>query len=116
MKYSMPKALRDRKRYISFYIACESRLEEEDVKKAIWGVTLSLIGEVGTASSNIWFISWDQESQKGMIRCSPHIVDYLIVALKCIGEVRHNKANFIVLGVSGTIKSLSSSDIVPSFT
>ena len=106
MKYKLPKSMRDKKRYIEFRAIHDSPISEEDMRRALWGGLLELIGELGAARSLAWLMEWDEERNIGVIRCAIPSVDEVIISLKMVRELNNAPVCFVAEGVSGTMKSL----------
>ncbi|MHC1605089.1 MAG: Rpp14/Pop5 family protein [Candidatus Methanofastidiosia archaeon] len=106
MKFRMPKTMREKKRYIKVRMVGEAELSGEQLRRAVWQSAMSFFGEYGASKMNLWISSWDSEKMKGVLRCNILFVDDVIVSLKLIRNINGKKVNFVVEGVSGTIKSL----------
>lgn len=98
--------MREKRRYIKFVVDSDKRFDDEDVRHSLWGAMLSFIGENGAARTNLWLSNWDEKSNTGVLRCSIIAVDEVIVCMKLVTEIQEERVNFIVKGVSGTLKSL----------
>ncbi|MCD6368093.1 MAG: ribonuclease P protein component 2 [Candidatus Aenigmarchaeota archaeon] len=98
--------LREKKRYLAFEVISESKLEFEEILNAFWHSLLNLCGEIGTANTNIWFVKdmWNENSQRGVIRCRHDTVEYVRSALALIDRIGDSRVIINTLGVSGTMK------------
>lgn len=103
----LPPTLREKKRYLAFEIISEEKLEFEDILNAFWHSLLNLCGELGTSQANIWFIKdlWDEQNQKGLIKCRHDSVEYVRSALALIERIGDIRVIIYTLGVSGTMKA-----------
>jgi len=103
----LPPTLREKKRYLAFEIISEEKVEFGDILNAFWHSLLNLVGEVGASHANIWFISdsWDENNQRGLIRCDNKYVEYVRAALALIERIGDNRVIPYTLGVSGTMKA-----------
>ncbi|MFH1224627.1 MAG: Rpp14/Pop5 family protein [Candidatus Diapherotrites archaeon] len=84
----IPPTLRGKKRYISFELACATRLQESAVSKALWETMLSLYGSVGTARQKFTLFKWSPAQNRGAVRCAlGHEADVKagILAVKEVG-------------------------------
>jgi ribonuclease P/MRP protein subunit POP5 len=102
----LPPTLRDKNRYIAFEIIGERPFKKEEVKRKIWEASLEFLGVLGSARAKPWFISFDEKSQRGIVRVERTHVEELRLALTLIRDINGSKALFRTLGVSGTIKRL----------
>lgn len=106
MKYRIPKSMRDKKRYLKVRLIAETTFTQDEVRHALWGSLLQLVGDLGVSRTQTWVSSWEEEPGEGYVRCAIPAVDTVIVALKLITEMRKSPVTFVIEGVSGTIKSL----------
>ena len=98
--------LRPKKRYIAYQIIAEKNVSFDDFSNAVWHSTLNLLGELGTAETNLWVLqsTHDPAKQRGLIRCSPTAVENVRAALALIQRIGDGRVIVKVLGVSGTVK------------
>lgn len=103
---TLPPTLREKKRYLAFEIISEKPVAFENVVEAFWSSLLSLLGELGTAHTGVWFVrdAWDEKRQRGLVRCDHVQVDNVRVALAMINEVDGTRVVPHSLGVSGTME------------
>ncbi len=104
---TLPPTLRDKKRYLAFEVISEGKIEFGDMVNAFWHSLLNLIGEIGAARAKIWFVSdsWDENRQRGLIRCDNKYVEYVRVSLALIERIGDKRVVVNTLGVSGTMKA-----------
>jgi len=104
---NLSPAMRENKRYLGFEVICDEKLKFEDILNAFWHSILNLCGELGTSKKNIWFIKdmWDEENQRGLIKCKSDSVEYIRSALALIDRIGDFRVIIYTLGVSGTMKS-----------
>lgn len=113
----LPPTLRDKKRYITFEVICQGRLNRDDVISMLLDGSLYLHGACGTAKSDIWIVKLfdcsgehsnnvnDEHRMKGILRCRREEVDSVTAVLPTITKFRGKSIVFHTLGISGTIKS-----------
>lgn len=87
-----------------FEIISESKLNKNDVIKAISNSTLQFLGELGVSKTSLWLIDWADETQKGILKVSNRSVEAIRASLALINKINDIDVIFHVLGVSGTIK------------
>ncbi len=99
--------MRSPKRYIVFEVVSENKTSYTDVVTAIWDNLLIFLGENDTSKTRLWIIKnlYDEELQRGVIKCSHMYVEQLRVALSLISIIGETKATIKIIGVTGTIKS-----------
>ncbi|PIN85414.1 MAG: ribonuclease P protein component 2 [Candidatus Diapherotrites archaeon CG11_big_fil_rev_8_21_14_0_20_37_9] len=102
----IPPTLRGKKRYISFYLHCESNLDENAVKKEIWRVFGGIFGEKGIAEQKLWLVKWYPEKNKGILRCSLKELENVKAGLLFISSVSGVKTMPLIDSVSGSVKKL----------
>ena len=109
MKLSSKPTLREKKRYVYFKVHSKGSLNYVDVRNALFDSVFDLIGELGSAKSNLHLIKnvWNQKQQTGIIRCSHLYVDQIKLAISLIHHIGDEKVVFQGLRVSGTIKGTS---------
>jgi ribonuclease P/MRP protein subunit POP5 len=99
-------AHREKKRYVAFKVMSEAPLTKKDVTRAILNEALNFFGECRFSDFSLWVEDFDEKSSRGFLICNREFKDEVIACLSLIGSVDMKKASFVVLGVSGTIKSL----------
>lgn len=102
----LPAALRGKKRYIAFEVISEEKIDFSEIVGAVWHSLMNFLGELGTSRSNIWIMkdNWDEDTQRGLIKCSHKEVEYIRASLSLITIIGENNVIIRTLGVSGTIK------------
>lgn len=103
----LPSSLRERKRYIAFEVISEEKIEFGELVNALWHSLLNLVGEMGTSDVNFWLVkdSWDEDRQKGLIKCNHKHVKNVRASLALINQIGDKKIIIRSLGVSGTMKA-----------
>lgn len=103
---TLPATLREKKRYLAFEIISEKPVAFDGVVEAFWSSLLSLLGELGTAHANVWFVkdAWDVTRQRGLVRCDHTAVEKVRVALALITSIEGVRVVPHSLGVSGTME------------
>lgn len=100
----------EKHRYIAFEIISENHdISGDQLLKTIWNQLYMIYGEYGTSKVGLWLIYFDQDSRKGVLRCSLKEIDKLRTVLATITSfTKKNEPEVIiyVLGISGTIKSI----------
>ncbi len=102
----IPLSLRDKKRYISFKLESDKKFSEKEAKKVIWDKFLQLYGEVGCAESKYWIMSFDSDKGIGILRSDLKSVEKAKAGLLLLTKIDKNSVIPLILGISGTIKSL----------
>ena len=102
----IPLSLRDKKRYISFKLDSEKTLPEKEAKSAVWDKLLQLYGEIGCAEAKFWIMSFDPKKGEGILRSGLESVERAKAGLLLLDKVGKTPVIPVILGVSGTIKSL----------
>jgi len=103
----LPSSLRQHKRYVVFEVVSEQPVTYQDLVSAVWSSTLSFSGEVFASDMRPWFIVnlYDNEKQKGVIKCAHHTVEQMRAVLSLISVIGESRSVMRILGVTGTIKS-----------
>lgn len=111
----LPPSMREPKRYIVFEAISESPVNYGDLMNAIWSSMLSFLGENGSSEANIWIIQnlYDEQAQRGVIKCRHTSVEEMRVILSLIQYIGETKATIRILGVTGTIKSAKNKYLTP---
>lgn len=104
---TLPLSYREKKRYITFEVLSEEKIEFEELIKSVWSNTINLIGVLGVAKTNLKFLSdlYDKEKQRFVVRCLPKDVEFVRLALGLVSEINEKKVCIRSLGVTGTLKS-----------
>lgn len=103
----LPPTLREKDRYIVFEVISESPINYQDLSKAIWFSSASLLGDLGSAESQARLVKnlYEEKSQKGIIRCRHDKTEQVRAALAMIRKIGGKESIVKVLGITGTIKS-----------
>ncbi|MEM0372404.1 MAG: Rpp14/Pop5 family protein [archaeon] len=99
-----PPVMREKRRYITFKIACASPLSKKDAVRALWGAALDALGYIGCADSAFWVIDFDEKTQEGIVRCGNTSVSRVLAALCLLGKASNKKARVHIISVTGTVK------------
>ncbi len=97
--------LRDKQRYIAFMVCSEEPITAYSFSKELNEVALSLYGTAGVAAFAIKMIRFD--GFKGVVRCHYHYVEEVRAILATISKVDKIRLYVVVLGVAGTVKSVT---------
>ena len=98
---------RTKRRYLALKIETEGVPDDRELMDAIWASVTKLYGEVGASLSGLVLIDYDVEIKMGVIRCSLISLPSIRASLAAITRVGGRVSAVHVLGVSGTIKALS---------
>ncbi len=103
----LPPSLRDHKRYVVFEAISENKIEYGDFVNAVWDSMLNFLGELEASKAKIWFIKnlYDENNQRGIIRCGNNYVEHIRTVLSLIHMIGEKRVAIKILGVTGTIKS-----------
>jgi len=103
---TLPPTLRERERYIAYEIISEEPVDFGEFISSFYQSLFNLVGELGASEVNAWVIrdDWDQERQRGIIKCDHRHVNETRVALALITHVGNTMVIVRTLGISGTLK------------
>jgi ribonuclease P/MRP protein subunit POP5 len=109
LKKSSP-TLRERDRYVHFQIISEEPIGYSDLEAAIWNTLLDFYGELGVSQTSMWLVRnlWNPQTQTGVIKCNNLSVPQVVAGLGFISRLGESRIVVKILGISGTIKGLSS--------
>lgn len=93
-----------KRRYVVFQLEGAEGLNQQAVRKALWGVLLQFLGELGVSKLEPELIEWQPEGGKGVVRVSHRGVDEFRVSLCLLRKVEDKDVLPMVLGVSGTLR------------
>ncbi len=104
---TLPLSYREKKRYITFEILSDNKIEIGELIKSVWSQTINFIGVLGVARTNLKFLNdiYDERKQRFVVRCSPKDVEFVRLALALVSEINEKKVVLRSLGVTGTLKS-----------
>jgi|YelNatPaOPRAMG01_1025707.scaffolds.fasta_scaffold141834_2 RNase P/RNase MRP subunit POP5 len=97
--------LKERKRYIFFYIHTNRPLLFTEVKNAVEDALLNWMGIEKYARAKPWLIKNLWDGKMCVIRCNHKYVDDVKMSLALINQIGDAKVIFQGLRVSGTLKS-----------
>ena len=98
---------REKRRYLALEVVSEQPLYEQAVLDAIQASVHRLFGEYGASQANLKMIKYLPEKRQVVIRCSHTMLERVRAAIASTIEVDGKTAAIHVVGVSGTLKSLS---------
>ena len=98
---------RGRKRYITFRVHSEDRLDFLNIRGAVWNSLEHWLGEQDLAQANIRIIKnlWNSKTQTGFIQCDHRYTDLVKTGLALVHQIGDERVILQTLRVSGTIKS-----------
>jgi len=99
----LPARLKRKKRYVAFFVFTDSRLSESDVVSAVHHSIMELFGETGLSTAGFSLVEY--QNGCGIMKCNLDFLDKFKFSLAFIERIGDARVSFIVLGVSGTIKS-----------
>lgn len=94
------------RRYLAISIDGGDACSEQDVSDALYQAVRGLFGDYGVSCLQPRLIEFDEETSKGIVRCSRGHTREMRAALALITEITSSVAAVRVTGASGTIKSL----------
>lgn len=95
-----------RRRYLAVRIDSIQKIEERELKNALWNIIARLFGEYGASRTGFVLINYDAAKNYAVIRCSNTALNLLKASLASITEIHGEPIAVHLLGVSGTLKSL----------
>lgn len=99
---------RIKRRYLAVQLECEGTPTEREFMDAVWASVTSLYGEVGASLTGLALINFDVEHKIAVVRCTLASLSLVRASLAALTRVTDRETTMHVLGVSGTIKALSS--------
>jgi RNase P/RNase MRP subunit POP5 len=97
---------RRRYRYAAFRVLSPEHPDQEEVHMAIQRSIIELLGAHGLSRIEPRVIEYDVERSVGIVRCSHLYLPLLRTSMASITALGEKPAAFLVLKVSGTLKSL----------
>jgi len=94
------------RRYLALSIDGGDAYSEQEVSDALHQAVRELFGDYGVSCLQPKLIEFDEETSKGIVRCSRSHTREMRAALALITEISNSDAAVRVMGASGTIKSL----------
>lgn len=98
--------LRRRHRYAAFRVFSPNSPGEKEVHEAVQRSVLELFGVYGFSTIKPKIIEYDVDKSEGIVRCSHLHLPLLRASLAYITTIEEKPAAFIILKVSGTLKTL----------
>jgi RNase P/RNase MRP subunit POP5 len=95
-----------KRRYLLLKIDSAAAVEEGDLKDAVWNAVTKLFGEYGASKVALFFVKYDREQKKAVLRCSLRALEMVYASIVSITKIRNESAAVHVLRVSGTIRAL----------
>jgi len=95
-----------RRRYLAIEIDVARKIEERELKNAVWNAVGRLFGEYGASKTDFVLIRYDATENFAVFRCANASVEAFRASLALITEIGQEPVTIHVLGVSGTLKSL----------
>jgi ribonuclease P/MRP protein subunit POP5 len=99
------------RRYLAISLNGEGKYHEEEVSTLLTDAVRDLFGYFGVTTLEPRLIEFNEESQKGIIRCSRSHAREMRAALALITKISNEDAAVRVTAVSGTIKSLKATPL-----
>lgn len=100
-------ALKTKKRYLAFEIISKEKITDFNlISSEIWAKTSSYLGEKELAQAHMVVLkdTWNENSQKGIIKINHTYVDKLKSALCLLDSINKIPAILTTRGVSGILK------------
>jgi len=99
-------SLREKKRYITYKVSSDKRINEDRLKTAINSYIMRFLGELSYARAGIIFL--DNNSKNGIIRTTNNYVNELKAALALIDNIENNPVAIDSVCVSGLLNKARS--------
>jgi len=100
---------RVRRRYLLFRVVSDRRCGGREIADAVRESVLRLYGLHGLSQVEPVIIEFDEEDQRGILRCSHRHLRQMRASLAYITSIGGSAASIHVLRASGTIRALRSS-------
>jgi len=94
------------RRYLAISLEGGDACSEQEVSDALYQAVGELFGDYGVSCLQPRLIEFDEETSKGLVRCSRSHTREMRAVLALITEISNREAAVRVMGASGTIKSL----------
>ncbi len=94
------------RRYLAISLEGGYAYSEQEVSDALYQAVRELFGDYGVSGLQPRLIEFDEETSKGIVRCSRSHTREMRAVLALITEISNREAAVRVTGASGTIKSL----------
>lgn len=95
-------SLKEKRRYLAFEVVSESKIAFPQVKEAILAEFKVLIGRLGMAKANLYFLD-DWRNNRGIIKINNKYVDYVKASFVCLKKIDKTSVCIKSLGVSGLL-------------
>jgi len=95
-----------RRRYIALRVESEGSVVREGLVDAVWKAVTQLFGEYGTSQAGMVIIEYDEQSGRGVLRCSHRALPMVKASIASITEINGKSTAIRIFGVSGTLKAL----------
>jgi len=95
-----------RRRYLALLVESEDSVERGELTDAIWKAVTQLFGEYGASQAGMAVIDYDEQSRRGVVRCSHKALPMVKASIASITKMNGKSTAIRVLGVSGTLKAL----------
>lgn len=102
----IPLTMRGKKRYVLFQLIEGQGMNESSVRSALKSLLEGLFGVVGLAKQRFWFILWNPETGRGILRVSLQQLDEVKLAILFVQSINGKKVIPRVLKTSGSVKKL----------
>ncbi len=96
--------MRAKRRYIAFQIIGEKQFKREEVIRHLVRSHLNFVGEKAYSIASPWLISFEEETQKGLVRTKLDGLNQFRSSMALITSIEGHDAIFRTLGVCGTIR------------
>jgi ribonuclease P/MRP protein subunit POP5 len=98
--------LREKKRYLAYEVIADHALAYNDIATAIHETMDRWLGEVQMAHAGIMILdeTWNQETQRGLIRINHNYLDYVKSGLLFVDKIDSTPVLVKSVGASGIIK------------
>lgn len=98
--------MREKNRYLVLEIISESKkFNKKAVQGALWNSAFAFLGEAGVARTSLWFVDWNEEKQRGIVKVNRGAVKEIRASIALINKIEGQAVIPQVLGISGTIKA-----------
>lgn len=99
-----PAVMREKRRYCNFKIVSDASVSGQQVAHALRNAVVQHIGATGAASAGFLVMEFDEESQKGILRCTNKELERVRSSLAMVTEIDSKRALVHITDVTGTIK------------
>lgn len=103
--FSMVKVGALKKRYVLFRLQ-GPEMEEQALKRAIYGEALKFFGESGLSEAALKLVSYDSAKKTGILRCERGYLEKVLGFLALLNSLDGSEARLVSIRSSGTIHGL----------